>query len=1301
MNSQRTEPPHLHCRWDTEVCVLAAASRPELIQRIAELQECLRDEPAVADLAHSLNCPYPAGTARLAIVATSADDLAAKLNLAGSRLAAPACRRIWQTSGVYFTEDPLGPAGRLAFVFPGEGSQYVNMLADLAVHFPEVRDAFDLVDRAFAGHPRGYLPSQLIFPAGGGAAAEGSGNRLWEMDAAAESVFTASVALLALLERLGLRADAMMGHSTGEYSALLASRTIRVDDGVQLGRHIRELNAVYERLSGSGDIPRATLLTVGGVEREVVAAIVDGSAGELQVAIDNCPHQLVLCGSGGAIDRAREALASTPAVCQVLPFDRAYHTPHFATFCDPVREFFGGLTIVPPEVELFSCATASPFPSEPNAIRELAVSQWARPVRFRETVEAMHEAGVRVFVEVGPRSNLTGFVTDTLRGRPVLAVASNVLHRSGIEQINHMVAMLAAHAVPMRLDRLYALRMRPGAAGGNNGREPVRVGGHAARVLPLNLPLLRLNGTLVPPPARGASLSSTNGGPSHSPGSERERRESAVADAVMESYFQGMQRFLETQEEVLSAFLDRRGGARVGAGPLAFPPAPASVPTPESPPTPDTGRELVATALLTALPTPALEIESAPAKAADPVAQQDPERIRETLLAVVAERTGYPTEMLGLTLNLEADLGVDSIKRVEIVGALQRQVGALPVDRIERLAELKSLQQILDLFAEAAERPAGPTVETAPGPTRISPPVAAPPVFESEPAPSLPFVREVLSLIPGVEVTALCILDCDEDLFLRDHTLGGAVSLLDPDLTGLPILPLAVGLEMLAESAAVLMPGQRVAGLRAVRAHRWIALEGESLPLQLHARRRAGIEPVEIQVRLSDPDAADGSPGAILLEGVVLLGARSDPAPHPPELLRMERPSRWTPELLYTEGMFNGPAFQGVESVVTVGEDGMTATLRNPAAPLFRTRSKSDLVLDPVLLDAAGQVVGFWAAEQLTDRFVIFPLGFAELRLHGSPRGDEPVRCRAVVRHCDERTIRSDIFLDAGDRPIARIEGWEDQRFHTSRALSRFVLSSGETELSSPWEDVDGLFPGGVTVRVLDGAAGGLASAEGALWPRVLAHIALGRDEREAWRKLLGPPQRRYEWLLGRLALKEAVRERARAGRPRLADLEIDSNGHGPPRVARGWTEANGAPPPLSLSHAGGVALAAAADPDRYRAVGVDLEPLGRDHEDFASVAFSPEEWALVQRLPEPLHADWALRLWCAKEATAKALGSGLAGNPRKLAVRALDPATGAVTLAVAGRLVVDFPDLVGAPLHARTACTGEWVVASMSIERS
>ncbi len=132
------------------------------------------------------------------------------------------------------------------------------------------------------------------------------------------------------------------------------------------------------------------------------------------------------------------------------------------------------------------------MPEEPEAIRELAVAQWTRTVAFRETIEAMHADGLRLFIDVGARGNLAGFVQDTLRGRPAFAIAANVPRRSGLTQLNHLVAALFAQGVPIQPNFLYA-RRRPRLIDWNAPEPPRRT----TVELKLGFPEMRLSDACV------------------------------------------------------------------------------------------------------------------------------------------------------------------------------------------------------------------------------------------------------------------------------------------------------------------------------------------------------------------------------------------------------------------------------------------------------------------------------------------------------------------------------------------------------------------------------------------------------------------------------------------------------------------------------------------------------------------------------------------------------------------------------------------------------------------------------------
>ena len=258
------------------------------------------------------------------------------------------------------------------------------------------------------------------------------------------------------------------------------------------------------------------------------------------------------------------------------------------------------------------------MPDDPAAIRELAVEQWTTTVAFRETIEAMHADGLRLFVDVGARGNLAGFVEDILRGKPAFAIAANLPRRSGLTQLNHLVASIFAQGVRLKADYLYA-RRRPRAIDWNAPEPPARDDGRAGDRLSRDAVLRRSarppsigratrvraastsaepdgatnghqsiagsthehpsrNGNsrhdhapakpaamLAPsePPLRIASRAVSRTDP-HAPSAEPTRKTSpnraleplSAADDAMLSFQETMQAFLQTQQEIMTAYLE-------------------------------------------------------------------------------------------------------------------------------------------------------------------------------------------------------------------------------------------------------------------------------------------------------------------------------------------------------------------------------------------------------------------------------------------------------------------------------------------------------------------------------------------------------------------------------------------------------------------------------------------------------------------------------------------------------------------------------------------------------------------------
>ncbi|MEZ4767670.1 MAG: beta-ketoacyl synthase N-terminal-like domain-containing protein [Caldilineales bacterium] len=1332
---------HLNA-WDSEVVVVAAADRDGLLEAAADLVAFLNSVPdlespgfSLLDLAWTVNRGAGEQPVRLAVVATSVSDLRDKLARAVERLQKPDTRRIKDVRGIYFFEEPFYPQGKLAFLFPGEGSQYPNMLADLAIHFPEVRTAFDRIDRIFAGHPRGYVPSDFIFPAPGLPEDSVVARQLWEIDGAVEAVLTGNAAMHALLLKLGVQPDAMVGHSTGEYSALLASGMIAVGEDEFVGRYLLNLNQMYEEVTQDNNVPRAFMLAVGA-GLDTVAPLVEQAGDRVFVGMDNCPHQSVVVGDEAARDGLTAAMNAEGLIYESLRFDRAYHTPLFQPYSSLFEDFYTQLPLAAPGVTTYSCVTAAPFGDSPDDIRTLAVANWVNRVRFRETVQAMYDDGVRIFVEVGARGNLTAFVGDVLRGQPHLAVPANIQQRSGITQLNHLAALLCAQGVPVDLEFLYA-RRRPQAVnlsgapkGQRKGTLKLASGWAGMEVSPDAAKQIR--GRLAGNPAIGQhSPAPRAAAPATSPrqqhkeenaaemthtsqanGNQGGLRPQAPPDTaaplltqaavdgrtlVMQSHLQLMDQFLRTQETLVQQFLSGSPApASTAYRPNLMPASPSPVVAPAAPP--------VQPAPPQPLAVPASVQEPAvPSWTMPPAEASQPPDLKDLLLNLVSDKTGYPVEVLSLNANLEADLGIDSIKRVEILGAFNQETGLVEGDTMEQVSALKTLGAILDFFRLTA------TPQTKPPAGWPSSPLPAP----SPDLPRrMPFMRDTRAFVPGQELDALCPLDVNEDLFMRDHTLGRDISRLDADLLALPIVPLTVTMEIMAEAAAVLAPEMVLTGMRNLRAYRWIILEEGRGTLQVTARRRASEHGAEFDVvvrALPGGDAAE--PSGLLpavAEGIMVFApGYPEPPAVPPLVLQDERPSRWQPELLYRDGMFHGPAFRAVTSIERVGSNGLTATMEAlPTDKFLRSNASPDFIAEPIVLDAAGQLVGFWTLETLEQGFVVFPYHLDALHFYGPPLpAGERVTCQVGTTLLENLQMTSDIdILDEAGRLRMRLEAWDDKRFDIPRPFYRFILSRGEAQLSEPWTAPLAGYPAGDAYRArkISGFPAGFFQAHYGLWEKTLAHLVLTRSERQVWRGMTGADRRRTDWLLGRVAAKEALAVYLHDvyNLPlKPADIEISTDERGSPYVTGDWLPATDQPIAVTIAHAGGVAVAVAGqvrNDGRMPGIGVDLEPVQRQDASFADVAFTRQEQLLLADLGDPQVDKWPLRVWCAKEAVGKALGYGLAAGPHSVTVERVDTDSGFVTMNLAGTLVDLFPNLSGEKIAAYTARENGYVLASV-----
>ena len=443
--------------WPVELCVLADDSAEALVQKLENLVDALAANPqwTIAEVAAALARESHGGAHRVAMLVRDIKELTTNIALAIGKVSEGTPTRKASRARVIYSQRRTN--AKLGFAFPGEGSQYQGMFADLAL-FPQVQHWLDFW-HGLHDLPAGQTRTDIVFPTCEAKPERRAelDKRLHDLDVGSEAAFIGGMAMFDLLSTLGVEPDVMVGHSSGESAALAASGA-NASSGTELADAIVRHCVAYEELLKSDQIPIGALLTVGALSPEKIEAEIASQGGEVQIAMDNCSNQQVLYGPVEAIERLEQRLTKQGGICMRLPFDRGYHTPAFEAAARVYLDCYKHIKVGRPSVPLYSCATADLFPKAPEKMRELAALQWSRKVRFRETIRKMFDDGVEIFLEVGPSGNLVSFVNDILSGRDFLALPTNVRGRSGVEQLLFVLAWLYALGRWDTPDRLYAAR---------------------------------------------------------------------------------------------------------------------------------------------------------------------------------------------------------------------------------------------------------------------------------------------------------------------------------------------------------------------------------------------------------------------------------------------------------------------------------------------------------------------------------------------------------------------------------------------------------------------------------------------------------------------------------------------------------------------------------------------------------------------------------------------------------------------------------------------------------------------------
>ncbi|TWT87748.1 Phenolphthiocerol synthesis polyketide synthase type I Pks15/1 [Pseudobythopirellula maris] len=396
--------------------------------------------------------PRRGDAVRLALAAVSIEDLTTKV--ARAREAIAAGKDASHPAGVYYSDAAPIEQDQVCFLYPGQGSQQVGMLDWLFRTEPALYKTAELANRATADRFEKPL-SRLVYPVPvfDEESAQQNAAALNHTAVAQPALGMIEMAATEWLAAMGLRPGRTAGHSYGEYVALWAA-------GAMDAEQLASLSAARGQICAEASAQRpGSMASIAAPADEVERSLKEWGVGA-HVANRNAPQQTVIGGPSDAVDEACRRFKEAGARATKLAVTAAFHTPELAEQAQLLSAAIAENPLAAPRLAVGSNTKGAVHSDEPAEIAETLARHLVEPVRFDQMLATLAEGGVRLFVEVGPKSVLTRLASQCLDLKPGVceAMALDTRDRPNGEQAAHLLALCASRGLGVDLDAWYGGR---------------------------------------------------------------------------------------------------------------------------------------------------------------------------------------------------------------------------------------------------------------------------------------------------------------------------------------------------------------------------------------------------------------------------------------------------------------------------------------------------------------------------------------------------------------------------------------------------------------------------------------------------------------------------------------------------------------------------------------------------------------------------------------------------------------------------------------------------------------------------